>query len=156
MRTRLGGSNLGAEIWAVLLRILPRTPPTWPPGIPPGTPPTTPPIAGGGADSSLIISIFFGIAVGVRREPLFSKSVSRTTRTGAAAGGGGGGGGGGGATRNVSNCPFGNTSVNIKGTRTRMPSKKLCTMNENTVVKVFRPRSLELFSSRLSEKSALG
>src|SRR5438477_10392672 len=103
------GTAIGVE-----LMIPPITPPIWPPGTPPGTPPTTPAdaITGGGASSSLIISTFLGILVGVRNAPLtMSVCTTLTTRCGTAAGGGGGGGGGGGATRNVINCCFGRASV---------------------------------------------
>src|SRR5579859_708528 len=70
-RTRCGVAILGTAT-GVELSTLPITPPIDPPGTPPGTPPTTPvaAIAGGGASSSLIISTFFGILVGVRSSPL--------------------------------------------------------------------------------------
>src|ERR1051326_5740882 len=97
-RTRCGVATLGTATGVELI-MPPITPPICPPGTPPGTPPTTPPVAitGGGASSSLIISTFFGMAVGVRSW-LFTMLVwiCLITLIGAAAGGGGGGGGGGG------------------------------------------------------------
>ena len=80
IRTRWGitGTNFGTEaIEFARLITLPITPPICPPGMPPGTPPTTPPVAaiGGGASSSLIISILRGILVGVRNSPVESMSV---------------------------------------------------------------------------------
>src|SRR5436305_14450002 len=91
------GTATGVE-----LMIPPITPLSDPPGTPPGTPPTTPAICGGGASSSLIISTFFGILVGVRSW-LLTMSVSTCFTLTTAARGGGGGGGGGGATRKVIN-----------------------------------------------------
>src|SRR5579862_8003913 len=107
-RTRCGVATFGTAT-LVELKMLPITPPAEPPGTPPGTPPLTPPRSGG-ASSSLIISIFCGILVGVRNWPLIT-SLWIFTTLGAAAGGGGGGGGGGGATRKVINCVFGSASV---------------------------------------------
>src|ERR1035438_618474 len=74
-RTRVGVAIFGTAT-GVELRTLPITPPIDPPGTPPGTPPTTPveAMTGGGASSSLIISIFLGILVGVRNSP-FTMSV---------------------------------------------------------------------------------
>src|SRR6266571_2957095 len=84
----------------------PITPPIDPPGTPPGTPPTTP-MDGGGASSSLIISTFLGILVGVRRL-LLVRSLCPFFTPFTGTGGGGGGGGGGGATKAIMSCAFGN------------------------------------------------
>src|SRR6202034_2153011 len=102
-RTRCGVAIFGTAT-GVELSTLPMTPPMEPPGTPPGTPPTTPveAMTGGGASSSLIISIFLGILVGVRNSPLtMSVWMTLTILTGAAAGGGGGGGGGGATNMNM-------------------------------------------------------
>src|SRR5271170_8036476 len=109
----------------MLLITLPSTPPRAPPGTPPGPPPTTPagPVLGGGS-SSLIIWIFFGMAVGVRSCPLSNSLWIFFTITGAAAGGGGGGGGGGGAVSIVISCLVGSASVKINGSSTKTPRNK--------------------------------
>src|SRR5712692_9012914 len=112
--------------------IEPITPPMLPPGTPPGTPPTTP-MDGGGASSSLIISTFFGILVGVRSCP-FTMSVCTVLTMWTSAGGGGGGGGGGGATRNVIVSPLGSASVNSSGIRTMTPMIAAFTPKEKSVV----------------------
>ena len=82
----------------------PITPPAVPPGTPPATPPTTPTV--GGALSSFIIAISFGICL--RRHQLAGIELpwDRLHHLGRrrAAGGGGGGGGGGGATRKLVSC----------------------------------------------------
>src|SRR5947207_10225071 len=111
----------------VELIIPPITPFICPPGTPPGTPPTTP-IFGGGASSSLIISTFFGILVGVRSW-LLTMSVSICFTTFTAAGGGGGGGGGGGAAKNVMVIALGRASVNISGIKIMTPMMTICTIN---------------------------
>src|ERR1700722_14891000 len=150
-RTRCGVAIFGTAT-GVELSTLPMTPPIDPPGTPPGTPPTTPveAIVGGGASSSLIISIFLGILVGVRNSP-FTMSVWTTfTIFTTAAGGGGGGGGGGGATRNVINRVRGRASVKISGTRIMTPMIMNSMMNAKSDV---RPRlvfSLFPDSMRLS------
>src|SRR5450432_2306658 len=135
-------------IMAVLPIIPPITPPMLPPGTPPGTPPTTPDIIGGGASSSLIISTFLGILVGVRSCP-FTMSVC-TCRTWTTAAGGGGGGGGGGATSAVFRNILGNASVNNKGSNTMNPMIPNCTRKENIVVAFLLSLSLPPDSIRLS------
>src|SRR5581483_9447475 len=151
-RTRCGVATLGTAT-GVELMMPPMTPPICPPGTPPGTPPTTPAeaITGGGASSSLIISTFLGILVGVRNSPLMmSVCTTLTTRWGTAAGGGGGGGGGGGATRNVINCCLGRASVQSSGIRMRMPTRATCRTNEIVVVIPRFVLSLPPDSMRLS------
>src|SRR5579863_16669 len=160
MRTRWGmtGTNLGVAAFEVAFTIPPMTPPNCPPGMPPGTPPTTPPPAadGGGATSSLIISTLVGILLGVRSAPVESTSVSscRTTFCTAAAGGGGGGGGGG-ATRNVSNCALGRSSVNSNGIISIRPTATQLKTKDVVVAKALRLRVLPK-SSRLSENMTRG
>src|SRR6476661_7398476 len=124
------GTAIGVE-----LMMPPITPFIWPPGTPPITPPTTPDI-GGGASSSLIISTFLGILVGVRSW-LLTTSVSTTLMTLTGAAGGGGGGGGGGAARNVMVIALGSASVNISGIRIMMMMIPTCKTTANAVV---RPR----------------
>src|ERR1051326_3641696 len=142
MRCGITGWNLGTAAELAALTMPPMTPPNCPPGIPPGTPPTTPPVAiiGGGASSSLIISTFCGILVGVRSWPVLSMSVSicLTTFTGCAAAGGGGGGGGGGATRKVSNWALGSSSVNSRGTISIKPTATQLKINDSVVANVLR------------------
>src|SRR5581483_11204997 len=150
-RTRCGVAILGTAT-GVEFSTLPITPPIEPPGTPPGTPPTTPAeaMAGGGASSSLIISTFLGILVGVRSSPLtMSVWMTLTTFTGAAAGGGGGGGGGG-ATRNPRVTVFGRASVKINGISTITPMIMNCRMNETMDVHPRFVLSLPPDSIRLS------
>src|SRR5579863_9075224 len=134
----------------VLLTIPLITPFIEPPGTPPGTPPTTPEVIGGGASSSLIISTFLGILVGVRSCP-FTMSVC-TCLTICTSAGGGGGGGGGGATSAIINCALGKASVNSSGIRTMKPIIPTCTKKENIVVAPllvfnFPPDSIKLSSN---------
>src|SRR5579872_7500111 len=132
--------------------MLPMTPPIEPPGTPPGTPPTTPAEAmtGGGASSSLIISTFLGILVGVRSSP-FTMSVCTTLTTfTTAAAGGGGGGGGGGATRRNMVVPLGKASVKISGTSTMTPMIMNSIPNETNDVQPRFVFSLPPDSIRLS------
>src|SRR5215470_9495913 len=117
MRSFCGAATLGGG--AVDLIRPPITPPAEPPGTPPTTPPTTP-VLGGGASSSLIISIFLGILLGVRSSPL-TISLTRGTVFTTGAGGGGGGGGGGGATIAAISIRVGRPSVMINGIRIRIP-----------------------------------
>src|SRR6266576_4310253 len=126
------------------------------PGMPPGTPPTTPPVTAiGGASASLIIWTFVGILLGVRSWPfMMSLATFRTFTTAEAAAVGGGGGGGGGASSKVSNCCFGNTSVNHNGTKIRTPTRKHCRMIEKIVAHVLLLRCPLLASSRLSSNRA--
>src|SRR5208283_934045 len=152
-RTRCGVAALGTTV-GVLPITLPSTPPMAPPGTPPGTPPTTPTAPVGGGSSSLIISIFFGIAVGVRNWPLSNSVWGFVICTGTAAGGGGGGGGGGGATRNVISCCLGSASVKINGNNTRTPINKICSTNEMAVVAPRFVLSLPPDSTRLSSNMA--
>src|SRR5260370_6607783 len=139
--------------------IPPITPSNWPPGIPPGTPPTTPPVVatGGGASSSLIIWTFAGILLGVRSRPFSMLVVTFTTfgAGGLEAAAGGGGGGGGGAARRVTNCSFGNTSVNHNGSKSRKAMKKICKANERPVAQVLLLRCPMVESSRLSSNRAM-
>src|SRR6185437_1090001 len=113
-------------------------------------------ITGGGASSSLIISTFLGILVGVRSSPLMmSVCTTFTTRCGTAAGGGGGGGGGGGATRKVINCCFGRASVYSSGSNTRMPTRQICSTNDKVVVTPRLVLNLPPDSIRLSSNMEL-
>src|SRR5258708_22092932 len=136
---------------AVLVEMIePITPFIEPPGTPPGTPPTTPEVIGGGASSSLIISTFLGIFVGVR-SCTFTMSVC-TCLTMWTSAGGGGGGGGGGATSDIAAVKLGNASVNNNGIKTMNPIIPTCTRKENIVVAPllvfnFPPDSMRLSSN---------
>src|SRR4051812_35154345 len=128
----------------------PITPFIWPPGTPPGTPPTTP-MDGGGASSSLMISTFFGIFVGVRSCP-FTMSVCTTLTTRTAAGGGGGGGGGGGAASGIISWGGGRALGENKGNKTMDPMMTASKIKEKVVVLPravfsFPPDSIRLSSN---------
>src|SRR5258708_8236231 len=64
-------------------------------------------------------------------------------------------GGGGGATRRVTNCSFGNTSVNHNGSKSRKAMKKICKANERPVAQVLLLRCPMVESSRLSSNRAM-
>jgi hypothetical protein len=77
------------------------------------------------------------------------------TAGGLDAAGGGGGGGGGGAIKKVTNCSFGNTSVNHSGSKSRKAMKKICKANESPVAQVLLLRCPMVESSRLSSNRGL-